>query len=62
MGIVEEEADESIYWMELLLESELMRKERIEDLMDEANRLVSIFVSSINTARGNKRNSDKGDH
>jgi len=60
MGIVEEEADESIYWMELLLESELMRKERIEDLMDEANRLVSIFVSSINTARGNKRNSDKG--
>jgi four helix bundle protein len=59
VGIVEEEADESIYWMELLVESELMRKERIEDLMDEANQLVSIFVSSINTARGNKRNSDK---
>jgi four helix bundle protein len=61
MGIVEEEADESIYWMELLVESELIRKERVEDLMDEANQLVAIFVFSINTARGNKRNSDKRD-
>jgi four helix bundle protein len=61
MGIVEEEADESIYWMELLVESELMRKERIKDLMDEANQLVSIFVSSINTARGNKRGSNNRD-
>ena len=61
MGIVEEEADESIYWTELLVESELMRKERIEDLMDEANQLVSIFVSSINTARGNKRDSNNRD-
>src|SRR5215470_5175606 len=61
MGIVEEEADESIYWMELLVESELMRKERVEDLMDEANQLVSIFVSSINTARGNKRGGNTRD-
>src|SRR5262245_56072421 len=61
MGIVEEEADESIYWMELLVESELLRKERIEDLMDEADQLVSIFVSSINTARGNKRSGNKRD-
>jgi four helix bundle protein len=61
MGIVEEEADESIYWMEALVESGLMRKERIEDLMDEADQLVSIFVSSINTARGNKRNNNKID-
>jgi four helix bundle protein len=58
MGIVEEEADESIYWMELLVESELMQKARIEDLMDEASQLVSIFVSSMNTARGHKRNSN----
>ncbi|MGH9936215.1 MAG: four helix bundle protein, partial [Blastocatellia bacterium] len=61
MGIVEEEADESIYWMELLVESELMQKKRIEDLMDEADQLVSIVVSSINTARGNKRSGDKRD-
>jgi four helix bundle protein len=56
MGIVEEEADESIFWMEVLIESGLMRKELLHDLMDEADQLVSIFVSSINTARGRKRN------
>jgi four helix bundle protein len=55
MGIVEEEADESIFWMEVLIESGLMRKEILHDL-DEADQLVSIFVSSINTARGRKRN------
>jgi four helix bundle protein len=59
MGIVEEEADESIYWMEVLIESGLMPKERIEDLMDEADQLVSIFVTSINTARGNKRSGNQ---
>jgi four helix bundle protein len=55
MGIVEEEADESIFWMEVLIESGLMRKELMVDLMEEANQLVSIFVSSINTARRHKR-------
>src|SRR5262245_1466509 len=61
MGIVEEEADESIYWMEMLVESELIRKERIGDLIGEADQLVSIFASSINTARGNKRSSNYRD-
>jgi len=61
MGIVEEEADESIYWMELSMESGLMQVERIKDLKDEAGQLVAIFVSSINTARGNKRDSNKRD-
>jgi len=56
MGIVEEEADESIYWMELLAPSGLMPKERVEDLMDEGDQFVAIVVSSINTARGGRRN------
>lgn len=55
MGIVEEEADEAIYWMELLVESELMQKNRVADLLDEADQLVAIIVSSIKTARENKR-------
>lgn len=55
MGIVEEEADESAYWIEILIESELVKKNLVEDLLDEANQLVAIFVSSINTARGGKR-------
>ncbi len=55
LGIVEEEADESIFWMEMLLESGLKREEQVENLIAEADQLVSIFVSSINTARGHKR-------
>jgi len=55
MGIVEEEADELIYWMELLVESGLMREELLKDLMNEAGQVVAICVSSINTARGYKR-------
>ncbi|MFN6964899.1 MAG: four helix bundle protein [Pyrinomonadaceae bacterium] len=55
MGIVEEEADESAFWIEFAVDSALVRPERVADLLDEANQLVAIFVSSINTARGRKR-------
>lgn len=55
MGIVEEEADESAYWIEILIESGLVKQSLVEDLLDETNQLVAIFVSSINTARGGKR-------
>jgi len=53
MGIVEEEADESLFWMELLVEGELLSKDRLTELMAEGDELVAIFVSSINTARTN---------
>lgn len=53
MGIVEEEADESLFWMELLVEGEILPKDRLADLMAEGDELVAIFVSSINTARTN---------
>ena len=51
MCIVEEEADESIFWMELLGESGLINEQQTKDLMIEANELLAITVSSINTAR-----------
>jgi four helix bundle protein len=51
MGTVEEEADESLYWMELLVESGLVKAERLKPLMQEADELVAITVSSINTAK-----------
>ena len=53
MGIVEE-ADESAYWMEMILEAGLVRKEKLADLLDEANQLVAIAVSSIRTAKRNR--------
>ena len=55
MGIVEEEADESLYWMELLIEAEIVKLDSLESLMKEADELLAITVSSIKTAR-RKRN------
>lgn len=54
LGIVEEEADESGYWMELLIESNLLSKAQLGDLMTEADELVAITVASIKTARKRK--------
>lgn len=51
MGTVEEEADESGYWMELLLDSGRIKATKISALMQEAEELTAIAVSSINTAR-----------
>jgi four helix bundle protein len=55
MGLVEEEADESLYWMELLLEAGLVKLERLQPLMVEADELIAITVASIKTARGDSR-------
>lgn len=55
MGIVEEEADESAYWIEMLIETNLVKQNLVADLLDEAEQLTKFFVSSINTARGKKR-------
>ncbi len=51
MGIVEEEADESIYWMELLIDCGLIRKDDLNHLLNEANQILAMTVSSIRTAR-----------
>jgi four helix bundle protein len=53
MGIVEEECDEAVYWMEMLIESKKVSDEHFRDLIREGNELLSIVVSSIKTARRN---------
>ena len=57
MGTVEEEADESLYWMELLIEAEIVKLVQLEPLMKEADELLAITVASINTAK--KRSGNK---
>ena len=52
MGIVEEEADESAFWLELLLDAGLTGLPEADRLRAEAEELVAITVSSIRTARG----------
>ena len=56
MGTVEEEADETIYWMELLIDAEIVKRARIADLLDEADQILSIEISSIKTAKGIRAN------
>jgi four helix bundle protein len=51
MGTVEEEADESGYWMELLVDAGKIKPAKISALMKEADELTAIAVASINTAR-----------
>ena len=54
MGIVEEEVDETLYWMELLVESGIVNRERLEGLMQEANELAAIMVASIKTSKAGR--------
>lgn len=52
MGIVEEEADESMFWIELLIDAGIVKRARVSNLLAEADEILSIVVSSIKTARG----------
>jgi four helix bundle protein len=54
MGIVEEEADETLFWLELLEESELVTAAKLTAIKQEANELIAITVASIKTARRNR--------
>ncbi len=54
MGIVEEEADESSFWLELLVEAQVVASQRVVELRHEAEQLVAITVASIRTARGGR--------
>ncbi|MGD0086761.1 MAG: four helix bundle protein [Verrucomicrobiota bacterium] len=51
MGTVEEEVDESGYWMELLTDSGKIKLAKVSALLQEADELTAIAVASINTAR-----------
>jgi len=55
LSIVEEEADESMYWLELAVESGLVTQEQGTDLITEANELTAIFTSSRRTAKRRKK-------
>jgi len=50
---VEEECDETLFWMELIAENGQVKPARLTNLMKEANELLSIVVASAQTARRN---------
>ncbi len=57
LKIVEEEADETLYWLELLVEANLMPQTKLANLMDETNQIIAMTVASIKTLRRNNRKS-----
>jgi four helix bundle protein len=51
LKIVEEECDESLFWMELLVESELVPAPRLAPLQQEGSEILAIVVASLRTTR-----------
>jgi four helix bundle protein len=54
LGLVLEEADETLFWLELLVDAEIARPDQVNMPLDEANQLVSMFVTSLRTVKGLK--------
>jgi four helix bundle protein len=54
LSIVEEEADETLFWLEVINELEIFQYQKLDLLMKENNEIISIVVASINTAKMNK--------
>ena len=59
LAIVEEEADESVYWLELLIESEIVPANKLSALISDINEIVAMTVSSIKTLRLNRNGESK---
>jgi len=51
LGIVEEETDETLFWLELTIEAKLIPTKNLESLMQEAEEILKITVASLKTAR-----------
>jgi len=51
IGIVIEEADETVFWLEMLIETGIVKPVKLQNLLSEANQLLSIFSASGGTAK-----------
>jgi four helix bundle protein len=51
LGIVEEEADEAIYWLELLIDAKILPEAKLRPLMTEIDEILAMTVASIKTLR-----------
>lgn len=54
VGVVAEEADESVLWLELLEETKILNPHQLKDISEEARALAAIFSASQKTARSNR--------
>ena len=51
MGVVLEEADETVYWLELLVEANIVPARRMAEIIQEANELVRVFAAARRTLK-----------
>jgi len=56
LGVVEEEADETAFWLELIVEDKMLPNHLVEPLLDEANQIVAMIVQSKQTTRKRMKN------
>jgi four helix bundle protein len=54
MGIVVEETDETVFWLEFLIDTGVVQKDRLDGLLTEANELLAIFAASQRTAKASQ--------
>jgi len=54
LGVVIEEVDETLFWLELLVDTNILTAKKLSKLMDEANQLTAIFVASRETLRNGR--------
>lgn len=59
LGIVEEESDESLYWLELIQKSKIAKDINFDQLLKEADELTAIFTASRKTSKFNKNNAKR---
>jgi four helix bundle protein len=51
LGVVVEEVDECVLWIEMLIDAEILKKARLDQLLNEARQLTAIFTASRETAK-----------
>jgi four helix bundle protein len=51
IGVVIEEADETVFWLEMLQDSGIVKPTKLDSMLDEANQLLAIFTASRRTAK-----------
>jgi len=51
IGVVIEEADETVFWLEMLRDSGIVKPTKLDSMLDEANQLLAIFTASRRTAK-----------
>src|SRR5262245_41608392 len=55
LGVVEEESDESGYWLELIADGALLKPKQVSALLQESSELTRIFAAAIKTTRGSSK-------